>query len=280
MLVFKYESESGCITIERKDVSFKDDMLEKLTDYHIHIGQFNEIYYDAHELFELIESTQGETCVTEIRYSSTSSCRDDAELRLVEEEIAYAQAYESDSICTRPYLWFIPKYAEQGISVESAASSFDYCGIKLHPAGQVWDDGNAVHLKAFRQIFEWADDNNKFVLIHCGPQMCDLPTRFESFFSEYSNARIILAHSNPVKETVEMVNKYKNVFCDTACVERKSLKFLKEKIHNKSKILFGSDFPTTHYFSTHLFGKNVSLKEQYLLDVANVQYIMKNTNRS
>ena len=50
MLVFKYESESGCITIERKDVSFKDGMLEKLTDYHFHIGQFNEIYYDAHEL--------------------------------------------------------------------------------------------------------------------------------------------------------------------------------------------------------------------------------------
>ena len=35
MLVFKYESESGCITIERKDVSFKDGMLEKLTDYHL-----------------------------------------------------------------------------------------------------------------------------------------------------------------------------------------------------------------------------------------------------
>ena len=30
------------------------------------------------------------------------------------------------------------------------------------------------------------------------------------------------------------------------------------------KNLFGSDFPLTHYFSTHLFGKNLSLKEEYL----------------
>ncbi|MBR5964498.1 MAG: amidohydrolase family protein [Treponema sp.] len=250
-----------------------------MTDYHIHFGQFNEVYYDALELFKLIESTQEQTCVTEIHYSSTSSCRDDADLALVEEEIAYAQSYESKRLFVKPYLWFIPQYAEQGISVESAACAFDYCGIKLHPAGQNWDETNLAHLKALRQIFEWADKNRKDILIHCGTQKCDLPIRFESYFLEYSNAQIILAHSNPVKETVEMVNKYKNVFCDTACVEKKRLKDLKEKVYDKSKILFGSDFPISHYFSTHLFGKNISLEEQYLLDVANIQYILKNNNR-
>ena len=235
-----------------------------MTDHHIHIGQFNEIYYDALELFELIESLSAKTGVTEIRYSSTSSCRDDAELLRVEEEIEYALNFESDVLTARPYLWFIPKYSEQGISVKSAADSFDYCGIKLHPAGQTWDEENPKHEKALREIFEWADENAKSVLIHCGPQKCDIPTRFERFFAEYTNARVILAHSNPVRETAEMVNKYANVFCDTACISLENLRSLREKVSDTSKILFGSDFPVSHYFATHIFGKTHSLEEEYI----------------
>ena len=248
-----------------------------MTDHHIHIGQFNEIYYDAVELFELIESTQSQTHISEIHYSSTSSCRDDAELRLVEEEIAYAQSYESKNLIVKPYLWFIPKYAEQGISVESAASSFEYCGIKLHPAGQKWDEENPTHIKALHEMFRWANDNSKSILIHCGTQKCDLPTRFEKFFSKYTNAHVILAHSNPAKETAEMVNKYKYVYCDTACIEKENLQKLYSLVNDKSKILFGSDFPVTHYFSTHLFGKKMSLEEEY---VENCKILQPITHKS
>ena len=162
-----------------------------MTNHHIHIGQFNEIYYDALELFDIIESCQNQTHITEIRYSSTSSFRDDAEISFVEEEIAYAQAYESKNLAIKPYLWFIPRYAGQRISVKSAANAFDYCGVKLHPAGQNWDEENPPHLKTLHQIFRWADDNKKLVLIHCGTQKCDSPTRFETFFAEYKNARVI-----------------------------------------------------------------------------------------
>ena len=235
-----------------------------MTDYHVHIGQFNEVYYDALELFELIESVSEQTKITEIRYSSTSSCRDDVELQGVEEEISYAQSFSSNILTAKPYLWFIPKYAEQHISVESAATSFDYCGIKLHPAGQNWDENNPVHLTALHQIFRYADDHKKSVLIHCGTQKCDLPTRFEPFFAEYQNAQVILAHSNPVRETAEMVNKYKNGFCDTACISQKSLNDLKTKINDTNKILFGSDFPVSHYFQTRLFNTSLSLKAEYM----------------
>ena len=64
------------------------------TDHHIHIGQFNEVYYDALQVFEILDSLAETTGVTRLCYSSTSSCRDDAELVLVEEEIAYAQSYK------------------------------------------------------------------------------------------------------------------------------------------------------------------------------------------
>ena len=237
-----------------------------MIDHHIHIGQFNEVYYDALEMFAIIEKLSSRTGIMEVRYSSTSSCRDDVELSGIEEEIAYAQIFESNTIKVFPYLWFVPKYAEQGINVETAAKSFDYCGIKLHPMAQNWNEENPSHFEALHQIFCWADDKKKYVLIHCGTQKCDIPSRFERFFGEYKNAMVILAHSNPVAETAEMVNKYDNVFCDTACLEIENLKKLKSLVHDNRKILFGSDFPISHYFSTHLFGKTYSLEDEYLKD--------------
>lgn len=228
----------------------------------IHIEQFNETYYDALEVFEAIEEAGAKFGISEARFSSTSSCRDDVELLKIEEEISYALSY-SGKLTVRPYLWFVPSYAEEGISVFSATKSFDYCGIKLHPAGQNWDEENPKHLNALHEIFRWADENAKSVLIHCGPQKCDLPTRLEEFFAEYTNANIILAHSNPVRETSLMVNKYKNVFCDTACIEKKDFQKLRILVNDKSKIFFGSDFPVTQYFNQHLFNKNFSLKEEY-----------------
>ena len=142
-------------------------------------------------------------------------------------------------------------------------------GIKLHPAGQTWDESKPKHEKSLREIFEWADENAKSILIHCEPQKCDIPTRFEKFFSEYKSAHVILAHSNPVKETAEMLNKYKNVFSDTACISKEDLKLLREKATDNSKILFGSDFPVSHYFETHLFGKTHSLEKEYMQNCLN-----------
>lgn len=235
-----------------------------MTDHHIHIGQFNELYYDAHEVFEIIESLVEKTGIDSLEFSSTSSCRDDVDLEKIEEETAYAQAFSSEQLTTKPYLWFVPRYAEQGIAVESAAQSFDYCGIKLHPAAQTWNLENKKHRNCMEQIFRWADNNQKEILIHCGPKEYDLPTRFEHLIKEHTNARIILAHSNPVQETAYMLNKYSHVYCDVACTIHNSIKKLTKLVQDKKKILFGSDFPVNHYFNTHLFNKTWNLEEEYL----------------
>ena len=44
-----------------------------MTDHHVHIEQFNEIYYDALELFALIEKLSTKAGVTEIRPSAVAS---------------------------------------------------------------------------------------------------------------------------------------------------------------------------------------------------------------
>ncbi|MBO7612843.1 MAG: amidohydrolase family protein [Treponema sp.] len=183
----------------------------------------------------------------------------------IEEETAYALSY-SGKLKVRPYLWFVPSYADKNISVFSATKTFDYCGIKLHPAAQKWNFENPRLKKCMEEIFDWSAQNKKPVLVHSGTIPVDLPTRFSPFAIERPDSVLILAHSNPVKECAELVNTHKNIFCDTACIQKKNLEKLRSLVRNKEKILFGSDFPVTHYITTHSFGRKYSLKEEYLLD--------------
>lgn len=205
------------------------------------------------------------TALTKRIFPPHQAARDDVELLKIEEETAYALSY-SGKLKVHPYLWFVPSYADKNISVFSATKTFDYCGIKLHPAAQKWDLENPRHKKCMEEIFDWSAQNKKPVLVHSGTIPDDLPTRFSPFAIERPNSVLILAHSNPVKECAGLVNTYKNIFCDTAYIQKKNLEKLRSLVHDKEKILFGSDFPVTHYFSTHYFSKECSLKEEYFLD--------------
>lgn len=234
-----------------------------MIDYHIHIGQFNEDYFDPFNIFETIDSFQK---ITELHYSSTSTCRYDVELSGIEEEIAYAQSYSSNSLHVKPYLWFIPKYSDQNISIKSATEAFDYCGIKLHPFAHKWNLENDRHYQSLDNIFLWAHQYRKQVLIHCDNNKQCFPNRFENFFVKYKNAQVILAHSNPILETANLVNKYNNVYCDISCCSIQNINKLKLLVVNKEKILFGSDFPITQYINLQN-NHRISLKEQYYNDL-------------
>lgn len=243
-----------------------------MIDHHIHIGQFNEVYYDAFEVFSAIEKSSFETSIFELHYSSTSSCRFDVELSKIEEEIAYAQSFESDILKIRPYLWFVPKYAKEGISIKSAMGTFDYCGIKLHPYGQNWDFHNPIHKKCLEEIFSYSSESKKSILIHTGIDDCCRPSRFEEYFKNFPNSQIILAHSRPVEETILMMRKYPNVKCDISfCskIELEKLSDFEKSTNLNNKILFGTDFPISHYVNK-FNGIKTTLAEQYRKDCRNL----------
>lgn len=244
-----------------------------MTDIHVHIGQFNDKYYDSHAVFNAIEQSATEFGIDCVRYSSTSSCRYDVELFRIEEEIAVAQSYKSSIIKTQPYLWFTPRYATQGISVKSAMQAFDYCGFKLHPFAHNWDFENASHRKSLDEIFSYSAENRKSILIHCGVGEIQSPTRFECFIKNHPNAPVILAHSQPYNKTIKMMSKYPNVKCDTAFLSPQEIKRLILEVNKnnlaESRILFGSDFPITHYYNE----ENISLTKQYPKDCKQIHIL-------
>jgi predicted TIM-barrel fold metal-dependent hydrolase len=237
-----------------------------MRDEHIHIGKFKESYYEPLEVIQTVM----ESGMEGLSFSSTTSCSDNILYIEVEKEIKQLLSQVSwNTDIIKPYLWYIPDYIKQGITVENTMTNLPHHGIKLHPFAHHWDFDNKEQLGMLHKLFEYAGENHLPVLIHTGNSGVDSADKFECFFRDYTNVTFTLAHCRPLEKTIEMMTKYNNVYCDTAFVPETDIKQIVK--HGLShRIILGSDFPVTYYFSVNYppLGDSVpiSLKEQYAED--------------
>ena len=237
-----------------------------MIDSHVHIGQFEDVYYDPLEVVDIVMTT-APGIIDGLAFSSTTSCVEGVAYRRVETEIQkLLAAMPCAAANVRPYFWFIPDYIEQGVSIENAGGGIPYRGIKLHPYAHQWDFNNSRHLESLRRLFDYAGLHRLPVLIHTGNSGVDSANRFEPFFTEYPQTQFILAHCRPFETARTMIAKYSNVYGDTAFMPGDALRgFAASGL--KHKIIFGTDFPITHYFRTKFPRPDetaaITLKEQY-----------------
>ncbi|GHU27208.1 hypothetical protein FACS1894172_19270 [Spirochaetia bacterium] len=235
-----------------------------MIDTHIHIGQFREIFYNPSEIIQIISDSGIKGCV----YSSTTSCKDGVKYHEIQKEIEGVISHFSPSIF-KPYLWFIPSYKAEGINIEDAMNDIPYKGIKIHPYANDWTNNIPKNNNILHELFEYASDFNIPILIHTGENGKDAPNTFEYFFNQYPKAKCILAHCRPVLETIEMFRTYKNVYGDTAFLSKANL----QKIIQAGfadRILLGSDFPITHYFSQRQ-NEKITLQNRYNVDKSTLE---------
>jgi len=232
-----------------------------VVDSHVHIGQFEEEYYDFDRVFNVIFNNGR---ISRIIYTSTSSCIDGVKYGVVRKEInAALKAYPAD--LATPLFWVVPDYINQGIDIEMAMGELPYGGFKLHPFGNKWNFENDVRQADYLHgIFDYAARRGLPVLIHTGESGVDRPGRFERFFGEYGGAKIILAHCRPANETIEIMRKYPNVYGDTAFATKERVDEVKSAGFG-GRLIFGTDFPITHYFYGR--GGGISLEERYKEDL-------------
>jgi predicted TIM-barrel fold metal-dependent hydrolase len=240
----------------------------EMTDNHIHIGQFEEVYYNASEVFDAVFASG---IVDHLVFSSTTSCVPDAAYHTIEAEIETALKFYGPEK-TAPLFWFIPGYIEQGVDIKKAMSDLPYKGFKLHPFAQQWDIENEKHRSVLHGICAYAGQNNLPVLIHTGESGIDSPNRFEPFFAAYPNVRFILAHCRPADTTIAMFRAYPNVYGDSAFAPRERIRSIADAGF-AGRILPGTDFPITHYLQRGRLNSNtgnrmLSLHEQYAEDLA------------
>jgi predicted TIM-barrel fold metal-dependent hydrolase len=90
-----------------------------------------------------------------------------------------------------------------------------------------------------------------------------------NFFGEYKKAKIILAHCRPANETIAMMKKYPNVIGDTAFAPKERIDEIRDAGFIE-RVIFGTDFPITHYFSEE---SGISMREQYTKDLETISLI-------
>jgi uncharacterized protein len=244
-----------------------------MIDNHIHIGQFNEIYYDPIEVIQIVM----ENCTEGLCFSSVTTCKDDVAYSEVENEIdnVLSHIHWSPEI-VRPFFWYAPVFTGHGVDFEKAMRNLPYKGIKLHPFAHSWDLNDKIHLDILHKVFGYAEENKLPILIHTGNSGIDAADTFISFFPLYPETKIILAHCRPLENTISIIRVYPNVYGDTAFLPETDLRrIIKEGL--SYKMMLGSDFPITNYYNRYSTEKEriMTLKEQYKRDFAQLECFEK-----
>ncbi|MDR3049873.1 MAG: amidohydrolase [Elusimicrobiota bacterium] len=248
-----------------------------MIDTHIHIGQFKDRYYDPLEVLTTVfEAGIKEAFFSSITASDTATFTYSAIEREISEVLS---ALGTSSDRAKPLLWYVPEYAKQGINIEKAFKNLPYCGFKIHPLENKWDLSDKNTVAIANEIFEYAQQNNLFVLIHTGNSGVDAANKFNDFFRKYSRVKFALAHARPLAQAIDMLSKYPNVCVDTAFL---SLESLNEIINAgfASRILLGSDFPVTQYFHHQISKEWRTLKKQYEEDAKQMKLYNEIIKRS
>jgi uncharacterized protein len=232
-----------------------------ISDSHLHIGQFYEIYYEPLEILQVVAEQGVKSCV----YSSTTM----SGYSKIEKEIS-ATTKTFSPLKFKPYFRFVPSYIEKGINAKNAFENLPYKGIKIHPKLEKWDFGDKKQSKALHSLFGYACENKIPVLIHTGPDSFEKPELFEPFFIEYPSVKFTIAHCRPVYESIAMFALYKNVYGDTAFLPKEDLQKIVKANFGK-RIVLGSDFPITHYFVVKN-GSRRTLQKQYAMDAEKLEF--------
>lgn len=228
----------------------------KLFDTHIHVGQFRELYESPKELVEYLSSVG----VSRFAVSSTTICEYDYDKVIYEMK-------ELQTLCGNrliPVLWILPEMLQDGGLNKLMDSKIHWRCLKIHP--QLHPETWLPESKELRWVVSMASILQCPLLIHTGEMAGCYPHLYETVIEKNNNVTFILAHGRPIDETICLMEKYKNVWTDTAFMPIENIcKLCEEKL--SERVLWGSDYPITKYYyhqtdmKTYYLGLIKQLKE-------------------
>ena len=208
--------------------------LNTKVDYHVHIGQWYDVYYSYNTVLDTLKARG----VEEAWFSSTSS-----ELYCKESFDVKNNNSDSSQLPTALELYdFIKNEVLEAIEY---GKKINLRAVPLYwviPEVHFSTIANISIEKAMKEVFRYADKYELPILVHCGCDDFEKPKLFEKFIAKYPNVKVQLAHCKPLEDTLYMLKKYPNTSCDTA--------FVSEDVQNQiiaagfgNRIRYGSDFP-------------------------------------
>lgn len=211
-----------------------------LIDTHIHVGQFNDLYFAPSAIHELVEQLD----VDYYAVSSTTQCEEDYPKVLSEME----ELIRLDDKKVLPIMWITPE-ALQGNIAWYLESDIKWKMLKIHPfLNQTeWNpDGNL-----FAEVLDIARELHLPLLIHTGESDCCKADLYEHHVKNNPNITFILAHGRPIESALHIAATYDNAYVDSAFmpVEHMSM-FMKCGL--SEKLLWGTDMCIPKHFNRNL----------------------------
>ena len=207
-----------------------------LIDSHIHVGQFNNLYFAPSVISSLMEQLD----VDYYAVSSTTQCEENYPKVLSEIE----ELIRFDGNKVLPIMWITPESLKGNIAwfIES---DIQWKMIKIHPFlhKTEWMPGKGM----IEEVVEIAKELHIPLLIHTGNEECCKSGLFESTISTNPTVDFILAHGRPLHEALSMVQMYNNVYADSAFMTVEDMKAFLD-VGLTHKLLWGTDMCIPRHF--------------------------------
>ena len=244
-----------------------------MTDWHVHFGLFRGQYYDYHDVFSVLANNRVDNCYCAVftpKHDDVSSSLAffKETKQLTKEAKAFAATID---LGVNLLCWIDPLLLRENlISVDEYFHSSDYRGIAIHPFHS-WRKAELL------SVFQFADIQRIPVFLHTGVSPSDLPTNFEFLFEGFPGVEVHLAHCKESRIMIGLFSKYGNLFGDTAFCPRNSYEEICDAGFS-SRMLFGSDFPATHWYDVNysqpdMINDHLSLNDSYVRTLKQYDYV-------
>ena len=235
-------------------------------DIHTHIGQFNQTYYEFHDVFNALKNNGIEETtfayLTPLFTESASALRF---YKIMTENTKSALNYAKEiNLKANSLYWIDPMVLFGGMTLESIMQDLDYKGLVVHPFLNDWNPADFKRAELLTKVFEYASRENKEIYFHTGCSEKDNPMLFERWFMEFQNVKVHLAHCKDPEPIIKLFSKYENLVGDTAFCPQDSYKVICQAGF-KERMFFGTDFPISHWYQ-HYREENFPADEKSLTE--------------
>lgn len=208
-----------------------EEILAQTCDCHIHFGQFRDGYFSVPKVKQLISEIGIKRAL--VMPTGFYSHKEFMEC------LSALQNFPDDKF--DKMLWLSPRLLHW-MPIENIFKLSNFKAIKIHfGAHPDW----LLYQENIRKVCAFAAERTIPVMFHTG---IETPASlFSSYCKDFPQTTFILAHGNPINETMTILQECHNVYVDTAFFPFSSIEELC-KNNFENKIIFGTDFPITNYF--------------------------------
>ena len=201
--------------------------MAKLSDAHIHVGQFNDIYTSPQELVTFMQQAG----VEKYAVMSTTIWEEDYKKVLHEMRELVTLAPHS----ALPVLWLTPHMLLDGKLDSMLQSGITWRTLKVH-GNHPWS------LNGVNECALIAEELSLPLIIHTGDfPHCEAGV-YKEIVKSHPSVSFVLAHCRPVEQAIEVMKECPNCYGDTAYTPFPEVEKLIEA-GLEDRILFGTDYP-------------------------------------